>query len=107
MSEQTLKRIFGAFAVLLVLWGISAVISSRSGRGPSGGADVAEIFEGFDATTVEAVVIDGPAHTVSLERRAGVWMTGPYPADSSALAPIQSCRALVTTGKCGHLQWVA
>jgi len=33
MSEQTLKRIFGALAVLLVLWGISALISSRGGRG--------------------------------------------------------------------------
>jgi hypothetical protein len=85
MSEQTLKRIFGAFAVLVVLWGISAVFSSRGGRGPSGGADVAAVFEGLDATTVEAVEIDGPTHTLVLERRAGVWMTGPYPADSSAL----------------------
>ena len=85
MSEQTLKRIFGAFAVLVVLWGISAVFSSRGGRGPSGGADVAAVFEGLDATTVEAVEIDGPTHTLVLERRASVWMTGPYPADSSAL----------------------
>ena len=88
MSEQTLKKIFGALGVLIVLWGISALISSRGGRGRAGGADVAEIFEGLDATTVEAVEIEGPTHSLSLERSSGVWMTDSYPADSTALAQL-------------------
>lgn len=85
MSKKTLKNIFGALGILLVLWAISALISSRGGRGRPGDADIVAALEDLDATTVETVEIQGPTHNLTLEQSAGVWTIDDYPADSSGL----------------------
>ena len=87
MSEQTLKRILVTLGVLVLLWGISSLLSGRGGGGTSRADDgVAAALEGLDGTNVESVHIDGPLATLTLERSAGAWTVNGYPADSSAVS---------------------
>lgn len=86
MSEQTLKRIFVALGVLVVLWALSALLSGRGGGGRPADLGVAAALEGLDATSIEAVRIQGPDQTVELARGGGAWTVDGYPADSVALA---------------------
>ena len=87
MSEQTLKRILVTLGALVVLWGISSLLSGRGGGGTSRADDgVAAALEGLDGTNVESVHINGPLATLTLERSAGAWTVNGYPADSSAVS---------------------
>ena len=86
MSEQTLRRIVLALVVLAGLWGLSSLVSSRSGaRAPVVGEGVAAALEGLDGANVESVRIDGPLATLTLERGGGAWTVNGYPADSAAV----------------------
>ena len=69
MSEQTLKQIFGALGILVILWLGSVLLSGRGGgeSAPDGG--IASLLEGLDETTVSAVRIVGPNQTVALAER--------------------------------------
>lgn len=86
MSQQTLKRIFIALGVLVVLWALSALLSGRGGGGRPVDVGVAGALEGLNATSIEAVRIQGPDHTVELARAGDAWTVDGYPADSAALA---------------------
>ena len=86
MSEQTLKRIFGALGILVLLWLGSVWLSGRGGEGPAPDGSVASFFEGLDETTVDAVRIAGPNLTVALQRSGGAWTVNGNLADSLAMA---------------------
>ena len=85
MSEQTLKRVFGALGILVVLWLGSVLLSGRGGGPLAPDASIASLFEGLDERTVSAVRIVGPSQTVALERSGGTWTVNGNPADSSAV----------------------
>ena len=86
MSEQTLKKIFATLGVLVVLWGLSSLLSGRgSGGSSTSDGGVATALAGLDGTSVESVRIDGPLATLTLERDAGAWTVEGYPADSAAV----------------------
>ena len=86
MSEQTLKRILITLGALVVLWGVTSLLSGRRGGGRfRADRDVAAALEGLDGSNVESVHIDGPLATLTLERSAGAWTVNGYPADSTAV----------------------
>jgi len=82
MSERTLKQIFGALGILVILWLGSVLLSGRPGGGPAAGGGVASLLEGLDETTVDAVRIVGPNQTMALQRSGGVWTVNGNLADS-------------------------
>ena len=82
MNEQTLKRIFGALAILVMLWLGSVLLSGRGGGGPTTDGAIASFFEGLDATTVDAVRIAGPNQTVALQRSGDAWTVNGNLADA-------------------------
>ena len=82
MSERTLKQIFGALGILVILWLGSVLLSGRRGGGPASGGGVASLLEGLDETTVDAVRIVGPNQTMALQRSGGVWTVNGNLADS-------------------------
>ena len=86
MSEQALKRIVVVLVVLVGLWGLSSLASSRRGSSPpAAGGGVAAALEGLEGAHVESVRLDGPLATLTLERSGGAWTVNGYPADSVAL----------------------
>ncbi len=85
MSEQTLKRIFTALAVLVVFWLGSFWFTGRSDSGPVADGGLAAIFAGPNENTVSAVRIAGPGQTVSLQQSGGAWTASGHPADSTAI----------------------
>ncbi len=85
MSEQTLKQIFGALGILVVLWLGSVLLSVRRGGGWASDGGVASLLEGLDETTVSAVRIMGPNQTMTLQRNGGPWTVNGNPADSSTV----------------------
>lgn len=86
MSERALKRILVALVVLVGLWGLSSLASSRRGaRPPAAGGGVAAALEGLEGANVESVRLDGPLATLTLERSGGASTVNGYPADSVAL----------------------
>ena len=82
MSERTLKQIFGALGILVILWLGSVLLSGRPGGGPAPGGRVASLLEGLDETTVAAVRIVGPNQTMALQRTGGAWTVNGNLADS-------------------------
>ncbi len=82
MSDQTLKRIFGALAILVMLWVGSVLLSGRGGEGPTTDGGITSFFEGLDATTVDAVRIAGPDQTAALQRSGDAWTVNGNLADS-------------------------
>ena len=85
MSERTLKRIFGALGVLVILWLGSVLLSGRPDGGPAPGGGIASLLEGLDETTVDAVRIVGPNQTMALERSGGAWTVNGNLADSATV----------------------
>jgi len=85
MSQQTLRRIFGALAFLVVMWLVSTRLSGRGGTGATPDGGVAALLERLDETTVSAVHIVGPTQTVSLQRSGDAWTVNGYVADSAAV----------------------
>ena len=85
MSEQTLKQVFGALGILVVLWLGSVLLSVRRGGGWASDGGVASLLEGLDETTVSAVRIVGPDQTMTLQRNGGAWTVNGNPADSSTV----------------------
>ena len=85
MSEQTLKKVFGALGILVILWLGSVLLSGRGGGDSAPDGGIASLFEGLDKTTVSAVRIVGPIQTVALERSGGAWTVNGNLADSSAV----------------------
>lgn len=86
MSEQALKRIVVVLVVLVGLWGLSSLASSRRGSSPpAAGGGVAAALGGLEGAHVESVRLDGPLATLTLERSGGAWTVNGYPADSVAL----------------------
>ena len=85
MSEQTLKQVFGALGILVVLWLGSVLLSVRRGGGWASDGGVASLLEGLDETTVSAVRIVGPDQTMTLQRNGGAWTVNGNPADSSTM----------------------
>ena len=100
MSEQTLKRIFGGLAVLVVLWLGSVWLSGRPGGGARAAAagGVATLFEGLNETTVSGVRIVGPLETLSLQPSGGTWTVNGYRADSMSVARFWNALAAVEVG---------
>ena len=90
MSEQTLKQVFGALGILVVLWLGSVLLSGRGGGGLAPDGSLASLFERLDETTVDAVRIVGPSQAVALERSGGTWTVNGNPADSSAVTRLWS-----------------
>ena len=100
MSEQTLKRILMTLGVLIVLWGISALLSGRGDGGPSQSDEgVAAALEGLDGTTIESVHIEGPLATLTLARSAGAWTVNGHPADSTAVTRLWDALEGVEVGQ--------
>ena len=61
MSERALKRILVALVVLVGLWGLSSLASSRRGaRPPAAGGGVAAALEGLEGANVESVRLRRP-----------------------------------------------
>ena len=86
MSKRALKRILVTLVVLVGLWGLSSLASSRRGASPPAtGGGVAAALEGLEGANVESVRLDGPLATLTLERSGGAWTVNGYPADSVAL----------------------
>ena len=85
MSQQTLKRIFGALGVLVVMWLVSTRLSGRGGAAAAPDGGVAALLERLDETTVSSVRIVGPEQTVSLQRSGNAWTVNGKVADSSAV----------------------
>ena len=82
MSERTLKQIFGALGILVILWLGSVLLSGRPGGGPAPGGGIASLLEGLDETTVAAVRIVGPNQTMALQRTGAAWTVNGNLADS-------------------------
>ncbi len=82
MSERTLKQIFGALGILVILWLGSVLLSGRRGGGSAPGGGVASLLEGLGETTVDAVRIVGPNQTAALQRSGGAWTVNGNLADS-------------------------
>ena len=93
MSEQTLKRIFGGLAVLVVLWLGSVWLSGRPRAGPPPDGGIAALFEDLNETIVSAIQIAGPVETVSLQESGGAWSVNGYRADSIAVMRLQGALA--------------
>ena len=85
MSERTLKGIFGALGILVILWLGSVLLSGRRGGGSAPGGGVASLLEGLDETTVDAVRIVGPNQTMALQRSGGAWTVNGNLADSATV----------------------
>ena len=86
MSEQTLKRIFGALGVLVVLWLISTLLAGRGGTGSAPDGGIVALLGGLDQTTVSAIRIAGPTQTLSLQRSGDAWTVNGNVADSAVVA---------------------
>ena len=83
MSEQTLKRVFGALGLLVLLWLGSVLLSGRGGGTLAPDGSIATLFEGLGEATVSSVRIVGPSQTVALQRSGGAWTVNGNRADSS------------------------
>lgn len=100
MSEQNLKKILVALGVLVGLWVVSALVSgSDSDASPPADGGVAAALDGLDATSIDAVSIDGPLADVSLARDDGVWTVNGFAADSSALDRLWDALASAEVGR--------
>lgn len=97
MSRKTLKRIFGALGILVVMWLVSTLLSGRGGDGtPDGG--VAVLLERLDEATVSAVRIGHPDQTVSLQRNGNAWTINGNVVDSLAMTRFWNALAEAEVG---------
>ena len=86
MSEKALKRLVGALAVVVVLWG-AATLVSRAGDGSIGATGaLAAFFEGVSADAVTEARIVRPADTIVLSREGERWSVNGFRADSGSVA---------------------
>lgn len=99
MSEQTLKRVFGALGIVVVLWLASVLLSGSGGGGVASDGGIASLFEGLNGTTVSAVRIVGPSQTVALQRSGGAWTVNGNPADSLAVARLWNALSGAEVGR--------
>ena len=109
MSEQSLKKILVALAVLVGLWGVTSLLSGRNGGGsPTADGGLAAALEGLDSTSVQSVQIDGPFATLTLQRSGGAWTVNGFAADSTAVGRLWDALAgsevggLVATNPANH-----
>lgn len=84
MTERTLKRLVGALAIVAGLWIVAELVSGGSGAISVSG-ELARIFDGVDAESLEAVRMQRGDATISLERDGERWTVNGFPADSGAV----------------------
>jgi Domain of unknown function (DUF4340) len=85
MSEKTLKRLVGALAIVVLLWGVATLLSRRSGAAaPSG--DIVAFFDGVDSASVTDVRIAGASDTIELKPAGGSWQVNGFKGDSGTVA---------------------
>jgi hypothetical protein len=86
MSDRALKQLVGALAVVVVLW-VVATLLSRAGDGSiDAGGDLAQFFDGVDATSVTSVRIIRPQDTIRLSMDGATWRVNGFRADSGSVA---------------------
>jgi hypothetical protein len=86
VSERTLKRLVGALAAVVVLWGVATLVS-RAGDDRAGvGEEIAAFFEGVDSSSVTGARIERPRDTIALELEGGVWRVNGFASDSGSIA---------------------
>lgn len=84
MTERTLKRLVGALAIVVGLWLLAELLSGGSGAISASG-EIARVFDGVDAESLEAVRMQRGDTTISLERDGERWTVNGFPADSGAV----------------------
>lgn len=100
MTEQGLKRLVGALAVLGGLWLVTALLSGRGGGGIAASGEVAEIFERLDGPALVRVVVERPTDTLVLARDGDEWTADGYRTDALA---VSTFLASVTSASVGDL----
>lgn len=85
MSEQTLKTLVGALAVVAVLWVVATLVSSGGGE-IEFPTEMGDIFEGVEPTTVSVVRFVRPEDTLQLAREGETWRINGFRADSGSVA---------------------
>lgn len=85
MSEQTLKRLVGAFVVVVLFWIIATLVSSGGGE-IEVPTELGSVFEGVEPTTVSLVRFVRPEDTLELSRDGNVWRVSGFRADSGSVA---------------------
>lgn len=84
MTERTLKRLVGALAIVAGLWIVAELLSGGSGAISASG-ELARIFDGVDAESLETVRMERGDTTISVEREGDGWTVNGLPADSASV----------------------
>jgi hypothetical protein len=87
MSSKQLLRLAAMLAIVLALWGVVALASRRSDDGAAG----APIIPKADTSTVDSIVMAGPADTAVLARgsdSAAGWRVNGHRADQRAVTEL-------------------
>lgn len=100
MTDQGLKKLVGALAVLVGLWGITALLGGP-GQGSIGASgEIASFFDDVDGPSLVGVSVVGPAGTLELERQESGWTVNGFRADEATVARFL---VAVTTARVGEL----
>ncbi len=83
MSENTLKRLVGVFAIVVAVWLVSSLFGGGSGSIAATGA-VTGVFDEVGTST--AIRIERFGQTIELERAGEGWIVNGHPADEGAVA---------------------
>lgn len=83
MTELTLKRLLGVFAIAVAVWVVSSLLSGGGSGAITAPGEISGFFDGVDATTVTAIDIERNGETVRLEPQDGDWRVNGFPADTA------------------------
>lgn len=84
MSERTLKKLVGAFAIVLVLWLGTMLVGRGSGSIEASG-EVSRLFQGVSPESIEAATFASRTGVVALERDGEAWRVNGHRADPSVV----------------------
>jgi Domain of unknown function (DUF4340) len=98
MSERTLKQLVGALVVVVVLWGVTALLSGGSGGAREAAGGLASFFEEMRPETVTSVNFSGPAGEIALTRDGDRWLVNGMRTDSGTVSRFWAAVASFSIG---------
>ncbi|MEM7414793.1 MAG: DUF4340 domain-containing protein [Gemmatimonadota bacterium] len=100
MTDQGLKALVGALAVLLGIWGVATVMGGPGEGSIGASGEIASFFDDLDGPSLVGASITGPAGGLQLAREEGGWTANGFRTDEATIAQFL---VAVTTADIGDL----